>query len=89
LLWSIAASVASIGALVADENVEAAATRHEIRHVLSESPGAVDEGVLAYFDSQWRALGRMSLWHAATSIILGVLSAWALAKCKKEDVSLS
>jgi hypothetical protein len=80
LVWSLAAAVASIRVFVAHDGEEAVGSRHAIRHAIAEAPEEAGELELEYFDSQSRHLDQMSLWHAGTAVLLGVVSVWGLAR---------
>jgi hypothetical protein len=89
LLWSVVAFAASVRTLVAEDGVDAVDMRHAIRHAIEESSEWGGEDVLSYFEDQWRGLNNATLGHAATAVILGVLSVWGLMRSSNSGASVS
>ena len=83
LVWAVVALVASVSAIIADDDLQAVELRHEVRHALSAVPSADAIGTLEYVEGQWRALSRMTLWHAVTAFILVAASVWGIARSGK------
>ena len=80
LVWAVAWFAASISWLVADASMRSMEIRHAIKHVLAEPSEEGHPEARAYFETQWHALNRSALGHAATATLLGAVSIWAFRR---------
>ena len=67
--WATLSLGCNIRSLVT-EDVDREATRHELRHVLTDSASDGASPLMAFVDSQEDALNTSRLWHTGTAALL-------------------